>query len=253
MAGGDNQNCFSHVENAVLPWAVTTLAVLVAIAFGITAGIQSLELDTHHLVIPTDPKGPNWAEIANAVLTLGLVVAALRALRSISEAKRARIALQMNELSRRWDDEPNREVRRKVHDYAENGLPRRLFRTPRRFGTVGTTAQRGPDRLRECMVKLQEVNDPEYRELLTEPNLVEDLAVLVTSGGIDFEIVDLSLGPTIAHRWAIWKPTVDWLRELRNDPRTFREFEKLAKQIAASNPNAVEVNAAGDVVCTEFR
>jgi hypothetical protein len=43
-----------------------------------------------------------------------------------------------------------------------------------------------------------------------------------------------------------------WLRELKKDPRTFVEFEGLAKRIAANNTDAVTVDAAGDIVCVEF-
>ena len=47
----------------------------------------------------------------------------------------------------------------------------------------------GPDRLKECIKRLQEANYPEYRELKTDPNFLEDLAILIQRGGIDFGIV----------------------------------------------------------------
>jgi hypothetical protein len=261
VANGDKTRWWSQTKNAVVAWTLATIAVLLAIAFGIVASIQCIELQSHHLVIPTDSKGPNWAEITTASLTALLVVAAFRALGTIREARHARTeagraqnALQMNELSRRWDEETNLQVRRKVHEYAKNGLPRRLVRHPTRFGVgAGTWATPGPDRLKECIMKLQEDNDPEYRELLTEPNFLEDLAILVQRDGIDFEIVNQSLGATIAYRWSLWQPTVDWRRELRKDPRTFCEFEDLAKRIAKENPDAVKVDAAGEIIWEEFR
>jgi hypothetical protein len=261
MSDGGNKRWWSQPKNAVVPWTAAAFGLLLATAFGIAAGIQCLELQSHHLVIPTDNKGPNWAEIANLFLASTLAIVAILALGTIRQARHARIeaqtaqnALQMNELSRRWDDEVNRQVRTKVREYAKNGLPRRLLRSPRRFGVgAWTTARIGPDQLKECMVRLREDNDPEYRQLLTEPNLVEDLAILVQRGGIDFEIVDLSLGPTIAYQWSRWKATAHWLREVRNDPCIFREFEDLARQIRAKHPDVVEVDAAEEIVWTEFR
>ena len=127
MGDGDEKHWWSHwwiqTENAVVPWAVATMAVLLAIGFAVAAGIQLFELRSHHIVIPTDPKGPNWAEILTAVLTALLALIAVFALGTINEAKNARVearraqnALQMNELSRRWDEKTNLEVRRKVHD-----------------------------------------------------------------------------------------------------------------------------------------
>lgn len=261
MAGEAVKHWWSQTESAIAPWTVATLAVLVAIAFGISAGIESLELHSHHLVIPTDPKGPNWSEIVTAVLTALLVVAAFLALGSVNEARHARSqartaqnALQMTELSRRWDEETNLQVRMKVHEYANNGLPRRFVRRPRRFGAgPWLTTPPGPHRLMECIVRLRLDNDPEYRELLTEPNFLEDLAILIDAGGIDFEIVNQSLGPTIPYRWSLWRPTADWLRELKKDQRTFREFELLAKKIAAINPDAVDLDPRGEVVWDGFR
>ncbi|GJO17890.1 hypothetical protein NJB1507_08470 [Mycobacterium marinum] len=260
MAGSGNTWWSSLTKSASTAWSIAAMALLVAIALGITAGIQCLELQSHHLVIPTDSKGPNWAEITTATLTALLVIAAFRALGSINEARRARIALQMTELSRRWDEDNNLKVRRKVQQYAENGLPRRLIRRPTRvFGLRGWTIRRqvaqapaGPDRLKECIMQLREENDPQYRELLTEPNFLEDLAIMIDRGGIDFGIVDRSLGPTIAYRWSLWKPTADWFRQLKHDPGIFKEFEKLAKRIAGRNPEAVRVDVAGEIVWEGF-
>jgi hypothetical protein len=182
-------------------------------------------------------------------MMLRLAIAALLALAAIVESRRARNALQMTELSRRWDEESNRQVRRKVRDYAKNGLPRRLLRSSMRFGVGGwTTTPAGPDRLKECILRLREENDPEYRELLTEPNLLEDLAILVDRGGIDFRIVNLSLGYLVAERWAIWKPTIDAFRT--HDPLNYCEFEKLAYRIAKKNPHLL--NAAGEIIWRGF-
>jgi len=86
VASGGNTGWWSQTKSAVVPWSVATAAVLAAIVFGVTSGIESLELQSHHL--PVDSKGPNWAEIMTAVSTFLLAVAAFWALRSINEAKR---------------------------------------------------------------------------------------------------------------------------------------------------------------------
>jgi Domain of unknown function (DUF4760) len=259
MADGDNKRWWRQTKSAVAAWwhrsgwkTIATVAVPLAITFGVIAGIQRVELQDHHLQI--DPTGPNWADIVTALSTSVLAVAALLALAAIVESRRARNALQMTELSRRWDEEINQQVRQKVHDYAKNGLPRRLLRSPMRFGVGGwSTATPGPARLKECIMKLQEENDPEYRQLLTEPNFLEDLAILIQRHGIDFGIVNQSLGSAIAYRWSLWKPTVDELRKLKKEPRTFTEFEELARRIAKKNPRSVKVDAAGRIIWDEFR
>jgi hypothetical protein len=126
MSDGGNKRWWSQPKNAVVPWTAAAFGLLLATAFGIAAGIQCLELQSHHLVIPTDNKGPNWAEIANLFLASTLAIVAILALGTIRQARHARIeaqtaqnALQMNELSRRWDDEVNRQVRTKVREYAK--------------------------------------------------------------------------------------------------------------------------------------
>ncbi len=97
-------------------------------------------------------------------------------------------------------------------------------------------------------------NGLEYRELLTEANFLEDLAIMVQRGGIDFDIVNKSLGASIPYRWSLWKPTAYWLRdEITKDRTTFKEFEGLAKKIARTNSDAVKVDLDGNIVWEGFR
>jgi hypothetical protein len=220
---------------------IATVAVPLAIAFGVVAAIQCVELQSHHLVIPTDPKGPSWADIVTAFSTGILAVAAILALGAIAEARRARNALQMTELSRRWDEEVNRTVRKKIKDYAANGPDGTTYQTP------------GPDGLKASVLKLREENAEDYRLLLTDPNFLEDLAILVQRRGIDFGIVNLSLGYIVAYRWSLWKPTIDAFRTEANEPLIYREFEELAKRIAKANPDSVKVQPAGEIIWEDFR
>ena len=194
MANGETSG-WNRTKSAVASWwhrsgckTVAHVAVPLAIIFGAVAALQRIELHSHHLVIPTDPVGPNWAEIAMAVFTLILVFGAILALgavrqarRAVREARRARNAVQMSELSRRWDEEPNREVRRQVRGFAESGQD----------GFV-PVAPPGPQRLKEVVTRFRHDNAPEYRMLLTDPNFLEDVAIMIEEGGIDFEIVNRS-------------------------------------------------------------
>jgi hypothetical protein len=116
-----------------------------------------------------------------------------------------------------------------------------------------TTARPGPDRLKECILRLRAENDPEYRELLTEPSFLEDLAILIQRRGIDFELVNKSLGSAIAYCWTLWKPTAYELHRQRQEPYTFKEFEDLAKQIAKANPHAVRMDDEGEIIWDGFR
>jgi hypothetical protein len=107
MADWDDKHWWKHwwrqTENAVVPWCLATMAVLAAIAYGAAAALRWLVLNYHR--IPTNSTGPNWAEIVYTALTGVLVLIAFLALGSVREARRARIGLQMTELSRRWDEE----------------------------------------------------------------------------------------------------------------------------------------------------
>ncbi|MGO9154885.1 DUF4760 domain-containing protein, partial [Mycobacterium sp.] len=89
--------------------------------------------------------------------------------------------------------------------------------------------------------------------LLIDPNSLEDLAILVERGGIDFGIVNLSLGYIVPYRWSLWKPTVDAFRAEAKEPLIYWEFEKLAKRIAEKNPHSVKLDAAGEIIWEGFR
>jgi hypothetical protein len=177
----------------------------------------------------------------SALATVALAAAAFLALGSVREARDARNAVQMTELSRRWDDETNRSVRKKVMDYATKDLDGLAYETP------------GPDRFKASVLKLRDDNADDYRLLLTEPNTLEDLAIMVEYRGIDFEIVNLSLGWTVPYRWSLWKPTVDAFRVEAREPLIYWEFEKLAKRIAKRNPHSVKLDDAGEIIWEGFR
>ena len=221
-----------------------------AIIFGAVAALQAIELQSDHLGIPTDPVGPNWAEIAMAVLTLILVIGAILALgavrearRAVREARRARNAVQMTELSRRWDEEKNQDVRRMVRAYAEGTVAYFIPAVPPEPGDF-----REPVRLEEAIMMLKSENHPDYRKLITDPNFLEDMAIMINYGGIDFDIVRESLGWHFAYRRSLWKPTVIALRIADNALETYENFEKLAKLMAVHYPKSFTFDAQGEIV-----
>jgi hypothetical protein len=218
---------------AIIIWGI---GILVAALVGFAAVLAMVSTE------------PNWAEITLAISTIvmtlataGLAVAAVFALGSINETRHARNAETTMDISRRWAHADFREVRRKVEHYATVGPENLAY--PDGGGPVG---------LKESMQKLRTTNDPAYRELRTEPDYFEDLAILIDHQAITFPIVNECFGYSIPYRWSLWKPTVDALRERANEPAIYIEFEKLAKRLAAINPNSVEVDAAGEIVWRGF-
>jgi hypothetical protein len=223
--------------------AIAVVVVSLSILFTVTvANCRSVEHLCWTPHISTDPKGPNWAEILTALLTVVLAGAAIFALSAVSESRRARNAVQMTDLSRRWDDEINREVRRLVVEYATKGVD-----------SLNPIMISEPERLKISVMKRREENHEDYRKLLTEPNFLEDIAIMVQRGGMDFDLVNLSLGFSVPYRWSLWKPTIDELRRVDREPLIYKEFEWLARRIAAKNPHSVELDEDGEVVWEGLR
>jgi hypothetical protein len=73
---------------------------------------------------------------------------------------------------------------------------------------------------------------------------------LIKHHGIDFDIVYDALGYNIAYFWRLWKPTVDELR--RDQPLIYKEWEQLAKRIAAIDPQ-IKLDAQGEIVWRDSR
>lgn len=223
-------------------WRTIALSLLaLAVVLGGMLAQQRVDV-ARSLHIPTDPTGPNWADIAIVVLTAILVLAGISALATVTEARKARNAQQMTELLRHWDEEKNREIRRHVMTYAEQGLP-----------LYDHAAQPGPNRLKEVVIQLRQENSPMYRTLTTDPGFLEDLAIMVEYGGIDYKIVNLSLGYQVAYRWSLWKPATLALRKARKVPDLYINFENLAARMAWDNPQSVDLDEQGEILWDGFR
>jgi hypothetical protein len=136
----------------------------------------------------------------------------------------------MTELSKRWDDAPNQEARKMVYKFATTGVVGYQHREPP-----------GPMRLKESVEKLRADNHADYRKLFPDPNLLEGIAILVKRGGVDFEVVRLTLGYQFPYRWSLWQPTVIADRD-ENSPEIYEAFEWPAKKIAAATPESPQVN-----------
>lgn len=123
----------------------------------------------------------------------------------------------MTDMSLRWDNEHFRNVRWLIQEIS------------------GSDANCGI-RLKDKIIELRDGNKKEYRELLTEPSFLEDLAISITSGGISFEIVRDSLGYIVWDRWCLWQPTVAELRIVRRERTVFEHFERLAERMKRELP-----------------
>lgn len=199
-----------------------TTAVLTSVAIIVwgSAFLLSVVVGSALLVLTSDNgEAPNWAEIATAlgtgvlaVATVALAVAAFLALGGLRESRRVRNVTAMTDMSRRWDDEPLRNVRHWIQEYAGHGPS-------------------SGNMLRDKVIQFRETNHERYRELLTEPSFLEDLAILVDNDGIDFEIVMASLGYIIWDRWCLWQPTIEALQTVRNESSVYENFRNLAYRV----------------------
>jgi len=199
-----------------------TTAVLTSVAIIVwgSAILLSVVVGSALLLLTSDnSEAPNWAEIATAlgtgvlaVATVALAIAAFLALLGLRESRRVRNVTAMTDMSRRWDGKPLRDVRGLIQEYAGHGPLSR-------------------DKLRDKVIQLRDANASEYRELLTEPSFLEDLAILVHNEGIDFDIVMDSLGYIVWDRWCLWQPTIETLQTLRKEKSVFENFKKLAYHI----------------------
>lgn len=193
--------------------------------------------------IPFDSDGPNWADAFMVLLTAALVIAGIKALSAVEEARSARNGQYMTELSRRWDEPLNRDVRQRVQWYADKGLDN--------FDHTAEAAP--PERFKEAVLELRKRNDRDYRMLLTDPSYLEDIAIMVYFGQMDFDLVNESLGYHVPYRWSLWKPTIDALRVMDEAPTRFECFERLAKEISAEDPKTSRRGDDGEIEWRGFR
>jgi hypothetical protein len=73
---------------------------------------------------------------------------------------------------------------------------------------------------------------------------------LVNRGGIDYDVVNLSLGYVIPYRWSLWKPTAEAFRDEVHEETIYDEFEKLAKRIAKESN---KLDSSGEIPWEGFK
>ena len=154
-----------------------------------------------------------------AFITLVLFIAAIAAghqLRSMEkarqgqrdqllEAKTARKAQVLTELSKRWDDPLISESRRRVSSFEGDpeGLSRRLQ-------------------------KLNDKNHREYYVLIRVANFFEDLAILVEEEALTPELVTKSLGDPIKYYWKLFRC---YALAAQPELATFQHFAGLVEKL----------------------
>ena len=151
----------------------------------------------------------NWSEVnalATCVLALGLLggfAAAVFAAQQARETRRTREAQMAAEFFRRWNEEALVEARRLVARY------------------------KSADDLREAFAAYVAADAPEAYVFYRELDFFEQLAAFEIQGAIDFNLIELMLGPTLVERFEMWKPTMDAME--REHP--YPNFEVLVAKI----------------------
>jgi len=157
--------------------------------------------------------GTDWATWAVAFATFLLACAALRALKSLRDAKRTRHATLITDLTRRFD-EPL------VADSWE---------------LWANTGQTEIMALIEKVYVSRTATVKEHARLLTLmviPNLLETIGVLESEGALEAKTIYKMWGDTIIGAWNVWKRPIGRLRESEaNRPWTYQYFQDLARKM----------------------
>jgi hypothetical protein len=178
---------------------------------------------------------PNWAEIVAAVgsvltgatllVGLGTVFIALReldvglrnldvGLQALDSSRRDRHVAVIAEFQRRWADERLETARTTLYSYDTARLKRRIHR----FLTTP-----GPD--------------AEVEVLLRVPTFFEDLALLVSAGGVDdLELVWRAFWGPARQYWLQWEDTIHDICDTTGDHGAFTEYHQLVTEMTDSNP-----------------
>jgi hypothetical protein len=157
---------------------------------------------------------PNWAEQVTAIATavgalglLGAIGAALFAGQQVREERRTRQAHMAADFFRRWDEDALVDTRRLVAQFSD------------------------PQELKAAFERYAASNAKEAYVLYRELDFFEQLAAFEIQGAIDFHLIELMLGATLADRWEMWKPTIEAME--RDHP--YPNFEALAAKFRATS------------------
>jgi hypothetical protein len=172
---------------------------------------------------------PVWflfgATVALAVITFGLAIAAILALRQLGfavqdleEVKRDRHVQVFADLGRRWDGPEMVEALRQERLYNVEQL-RKLF--------ARAYAPPSRNRFKEWLAKRAASKTV---VLLRIPNFFENLSLIVRAGSLDIKLVSQDYGTVANDSWEKWKPAIMELRE--TDKQSYAEFQWLVDRMA---------------------
>jgi hypothetical protein len=161
---------------------------------------------------------PNWAEEVTAIFTaigsIGLLSTlglAIFAGLQVKESQRARHAQVAAEFLRRWDE----------HDLVET---RRLVA---QFETK--------EELAAAFQEYNRTNSPAAYVLYRELDYFEQLGALEAVGALDFDLINVLLGPRLVDRWRMWKPSIDAI----GGDEVYPMFAALAAKVEANERTTV--------------
>ena len=161
---------------------------------------------------------PNWAEQVTAIFTaigsIGLLSTlglAIFAGQQVRESQRARHAQVAAEFLRRWDEDDLVETRRLVAQYET------------------------PQALAEAFVEYIRTNSRSAYVLYRELDYFEQLGALEAVGALDFDLINVLLGPRLVDRWRMWKPSIDAI----GGDEVYPMFAALAAKVEANERTTV--------------
>ena len=160
---------------------------------------------------------PNWAEQVTAIATsvgaiglLAAILAAIHAGRQVREARIGREAQMAAEFFRRWNDDALVETRRLLNRFAS------------------------PEELTVAFDRYVSSDAPEAYVLYRELDYFEQLGALEAVGALDFDLINVLLGPRLVDRWRMWKPSIDAI----GGDEVYPMFAALAAKVEANGITA---------------
>ena len=140
--------------------------------------------------------------------TLGLAIFAGQQVRESQRARHAQVAA---EFLRRWDEDDLVETRRLVAQYET------------------------PQALAEAFVEYIRTNSRSAYVLYRELDYFEQLGALEAVGALDFDLINVLLGPRLVDRWRMWKPSIDAI----GGDEVYPMFAALAAKVEANERTTV--------------
>ena len=149
--------------------------------------------------------GPSVTDWITAVATLLLAGGVVIAAAQLRETRQARAAETAADFTRRWESDELRASR------SESG----------RYATDVT--------LRNAVAYADE---GQRTLLLRELGFWEDMAIAEQQGGLSLKRIELALKDLALDRWALWTPTIEYLRDQSPGKPVYSNFERLVERLS---------------------